>query len=144
MAYAPITMSAAERVGFERQRSDIDYGYQQQIVQNAGQRQFLNVQQSQAQRDLARALNRARQQIPGQYAQRGLLRSGIYGAGLGEFEEDRIIAESRQARDFGMQRMDLTQALSSADINRAMQMANIDLSEAQRRSAIAAMLGGAY
>ena len=71
------------------------------------------------------------------------MRSGIYGRGLGEFEEGRMMAESRQERGFGQRRQDLISALSQFDINRAMSLANIDLQEAQRRSAIAAMLQGA-
>lgn len=142
MAYQ-YTLPAAEATAFEGQRSAIDYGYQQNIVQNAAQQQTLNLEQMQAQRDLARQLTRARQQLPGQYAGRGLLRSGIYGRGLGEFEEGRMMAESRQERGFGQRRMDLYNTLGQFDINRGMALANIDLQEAQRRSAIAAMLQGA-
>jgi transposase len=143
MASYQFTLPAAEATAFEAQRAATDYGYQQNLVQNAAQMQALNVEQTQARRDLARQLGRARQQLPGQYAQRGLLRSGIYGRGLGEFEEGRMMAESRQERGFGQRRQDLISALSQFDINRAMSLANIDLQEAQRRSAIAAMLQGA-
>lgn len=142
MAYQ-FTLPAAEATAFEGQRSAVDYGYQQNLAQNAAQMQSLNVEQTRAQRDLTRQLNRARQQLPGQYAGRGLLRSGIYGRGLGEFEENRLMAESRQEGAFGQRRQDLISALSQFDINRAMSLANIDLQEAQRRSAIAAMLQGA-
>lgn len=137
------TLPAAEATAFEGQRSAIDYGYQQNLVQNAAQQQTLNLEQMQAQRDLARQLGRARQQLPGQYAQRGLLRSGIYGRGLGDFEEGRMMAESRQERGFGQRRMDLYNTLGQFDINRGIALANIDLQEAQRRSAIAGLLQGA-
>lgn len=140
MAY---TLPAHEATAFEGQRMAADYGYQQNLVQNAAQMQALNVEQTQARRDLASQLRRARQQLPGQYAGRGLLRSGIYGRGLGEFEQGRMTAEARQERGFGQRRQDLISALSQFDINRAMALANIDLQEAQRRSAIAAMLQGA-
>ena len=140
MAY---TLPAHEATAFEGQRMAADYGYQQNLVQNAAQMQALNVEQTQARRDLARQLTRSRQELPAMYAGRGLLRSGIYGRGLGEFEQGRMMAESRQERGFGQRRQDLISALSQFDINRAMQLANIDLQEAQRRSAIAAMLQGA-
>jgi len=143
MASYQFTLPAAEATAFEAQRAATDYGYQQNLVQNAAQMQGLNVQQMQARRDLARQLNSSRQQIPAQYAGRGLLRSGIYGRGLGEFEEGRMMAEARQERDFGQRRQDLMAALSQFDTNRAIALANIDLQEAQRRSAIAAMLQGA-
>lgn len=142
MAYQ-FTLPTAEATAFEGQRSAVDYGYQQNLAQNAAQMQSLNLEQTRAQRDLMRQLNRARQQLPGQYAGRGLLRSGIYGRGLGEFEENRLMAEARQEGAFGQRRQDLISALSQFDINRAMSLANIDLQEAQRRSAIAAMLQGA-
>ena len=54
-----------------------------------------------------------------------------------------MMAESRQERSFNQRRQALMNALGESDINRAMQLANIDLQEAQRRSAIAAMLQGA-
>lgn len=142
MAYQ-FTLPTAEATAFAAQRDAVDYGYQQNLAQNAAQMQGLNVQQTQARRDLARQLTRARQQLPGMYAGRGLLRSGIYGRGLGEFEEGRMMAEARQERDFGQRRQDLMAALSQFDTNRAIALANIDLQEAQRRSAIAAMLQGA-
>jgi hypothetical protein len=141
MAYS-YTLPAAEAVGFEAQRQAQDYQYSTSAAQNAALQQALNVEQSSAQRLLNRQLTSARQQLPGQYAQRGLLRSGIYGRGLGEFEEGRLLAESEQARSFGSRRRDLFSQLSSYDINRAIAMANIDLQEAQRRTAIAAMLQG--
>lgn len=140
MAY---TLPAHEATAFEGQRMAADYGYQQNLVQNAAQMQALNVEQIQARRDLARQLTRSRQELPAMYAGRGLLRSGIYGRGLGEFEQGRMMAEARQERGFGSRRQDLMSALSQFDINRAMALANIDLQEAQRRSAIAAMLQGA-
>lgn len=143
MASYQFTLPAAEATAFAAQRDAVDYGYQQQLIQNAAQRSALNVEQTQARRDLARQLSRSRQQLPGMYAQRGLLRSGIYGRGLGEFEEGRMMAESRQERGFNQRRQALMNALGESDINRAMQLANIDLQEAQRRSAIAAMLQGA-
>ena len=142
MAYQ-FTLPTAEATAFAAQRDAVDYGYQQNLIQNAAQMQGLNVEQTQARRDLARQLTRARQQLPGMYAGRGLLRSGIYGRGLGEFEEGRMMAESRQERSFNQRRQALMNALGESDINRAMQLANIDLQEAQRRSAIAAMLQGA-
>ena len=69
MAYQ-FTLPTAEATAFAAQRDAVDYGYQQNLIQNAAQMQGLNVEQTQARRDLARQLTRARQQLPGMYAGR--------------------------------------------------------------------------
>lgn len=141
MAYQ-FTLPAAEATAFEGRRSATDYEYQQNLVQNAAAQRRLGMEQTIARRNLARQLDRARQQLPGAYAGRGLLRSGIYNRGIGDFEVGRFQAQATQDMDFGRRRDDLFSQLSSFDVNRVLSLANIDLQEAQRRSAIAAMLQG--
>ena len=134
---------AAEKPAFDRQRDIADYGYQNALVRNSGQRQSLNVERLDATRRLGKQLTARRQQIPGQFTGRGLLKSGIYGKALGDFETARLQAESGLARGFQKRGMDLSQQLSSAEMNRLIQLADVDLNEAQRRTAIAGMLQGA-
>ncbi len=136
------TLPAAEATAFEGRRSATDYEYQQNVIQNAAAQRRLGMEQATARRTLARQLDRARQQLPGAYSGRGLLRSGIYNRGIGDFEIGRVQAQATQDMDFGRRRDDLFSQLSSFDVNRVLSLANIDLQEAQRRSAIAAMLQG--
>lgn len=137
-------LSPMEYAAFEQQRQAVDYGYAQNIANFAARQSALDLQRSEEERSLFQGLRRQRQQLPGQYSQRGLLRSGIYGRGLADFETNRLRAGQRLERSYLTQGQQLARELSSADINRAMSLADIELQEAQRRSAIAAMLQGAY
>jgi hypothetical protein len=140
MAY----FSPMEAAAFEQQRQAVDYGYSQNITNIAARQSMLDLQRSEEERSLFEGLRRQRQQLPGAYAGRGLLRSGIYGRGLADFETNRLRAGQRLERSYLQQGQQLARELSSADINRAMALADIELQEAQRRSAISAMLQGSY
>ena len=136
------TLPFQEQVGFDRQRDAIDYSYQTGRARNAAATSQLDLDQGLAVRRLERDFGRARQQLPGSYAGRGLLNSGFYKRGLQDFGTSQVDALSALENDFGSRRNDLFGQLSSLDANRLIQLADVDLNQATRRSAIASVLQG--
>jgi len=136
------TLPFQEQVAFDRQRDAIDYSFQTGLARNAASTSQLDLDQGLATRRLSRDFTRARNNLPGSYAGRGLLNSGFYKRGLQDFGVAQVDAISALQNDFGSRRNDLFGQLTALDANRLVQLADVDLNQATRRSAIASVLQG--
>lgn len=135
-------LPVAEQVAFDRQRDAIDFSFQTGLARNTSARGQLDLDQGSALRRLATDFRRSRQQLPGSFVARGLLNSGFYKQALGDFGVAQADAISALENDFGRRRTDLFGQLSALDANRLIQLADVELNQATRRSAIASVLRG--
>lgn len=136
------TLPFDEQVAFDRQRDAVDFSYQTGLARNAAARGQLDLDEGLALRRLGRDFQRGRQQLPGQFVQRGLLNSGFYRRAVSDFGTAQTDALAALRNDFGRRRTDLFGQLSALDAQRLIQLADVDLNQATRRSAIAAVLQG--
>lgn len=136
------TLPVTETVAFDRQRNAVDYSYLTGSARNTADHGQLNIDEGLALGRLNRDLTRGRNALPGGFSGRGLFGSGLYRQGLEDFSERGTDALSNLRNDFSRRRTDLFAQLSAMDANRAVQMADIDLNQATRRSAIASVLQG--
>lgn len=127
---------------FQTRRRNARTAYSRGLARNVFDRGQLDLTQSRGREDMIRAFDQARERLPGGFAGRGLLNSGIYQAKLGEYGADRIRTSSRFEQDALGQRNQLQ--LGADDLDAIYNSANEDigLQEAARRQNIAAQLRG--
>lgn len=89
---------------------------------------------------LATKWNRARQQLPGQYMQRGLSNSGIYGQGLQQYSFDRKFDEQQLERQLEKYQGSLRQDMAMSEAEYLGQQSILETDLAATRTERAAML----
>lgn len=136
------TLSSSERVAFDRQRDAVDLEYSTNVARNAAARGQNNFDEQTAVGNLGRQYQRGRNKLPGGFAGRGLLNSGIYRGAVSDFGEAGFDQLSNLRNSFQRNRTELFGQLSAFDANRAIKKADIGLNQATRRSAIASVLQG--
>lgn len=110
------------RIGFDRANAEMDNTY--------------NVEA------LARQYMRMRDRMPGQFASRGLVGSGIQLDAQQRAQEDQGVAETNLARMYQRQLGDLSLRGNEATTNYTSGIAGVDLTEAARRADLAASIRG--
>lgn len=136
-----MTLSTGEIEAFDRRRDAIDFQYQTGLVNNTNQQSILDFDEGIAGDRLTSQLRNARQRLPGGYVGRGLFNSGFYQRGLKDFNIGALDSQADLARNFAARRSDLFASLQGLDASRAIQLAQVDLDEQTRRSAVASLLG---
>jgi hypothetical protein len=143
-APTPLQLPSEVQVGFERRRSALDTAFSEAMARLGAQEEQLNLDEQIGATQLQRQQSRARQRLPGAFAGRGLLNSGVFRGGttgaLGQFAQSSTDQFVNFRRGFLRRRTDLTNRLRDLDANRAIQFADIALDEQTRRSAIASVV----
>jgi hypothetical protein len=89
---------------YEGRKEQARTAYQNTIAQNAYQRSMLAAREGMDNQRLTETWHNQRQQLPGAYGRRGLLNSGIYKQGLGDFAKARQTAFDEQRFSYETQR----------------------------------------
>lgn len=134
--------SASELAEWNNQRREVSDVYGDANAQNDFDRSQALAQQSYETADLAKQWNRQREALPGQYAHRGLLNSGIYGEALQHYGEDRTSASSALALKYQQTLGNIGLAQQRAQGAYGRDTASVDSTEAARRQDLASQLKG--
>lgn len=137
MAQLPTT----ERIAYKQKRDAINSSYSNQVARVTAQRGRLDLDEQLGWDRMLRQQTQQRQQLPGGFVGRGMFSSGFYQRGLSDLNTNFMDARGDWRRDFARKRGDLAQSLADLDANRVLQMANVDLTEAARRAAMASIIG---
>lgn len=95
-----------------------------------------------SQYDLGRQYDQQREQLPGGFAHRGLLNSGIYGAALQNYGTNRVNAFNRLGQGYASQQGQYDAQGRNLEQNYQDALANIASQEQAQRDSIAAQLKG--
>lgn len=132
------TLSPAETAAYNARRVQARGTYRAGLAQNSYQRRIGNAGYQQQRLGLTSQWNQTRNLLPGGYAQRGLLNSGIYQGGLQQYGQQRIGAfQGAEQTHFGQLgqlsqgRLDLRSTLNSS-------LNTIEAEQQARRATIAA------
>lgn len=128
---------------YQVQRRRINDTYNLGLPQNKWQRSLVRNEYARDKGDLSRQFAEMREQLPGGYAGRGLLNSGIYHRGLADLAGDRSRAFGRLRGGFEDQTFGLDLARQQLGQVRTNARSDIDDMEAARRAAVAASLRAA-
>lgn len=104
------------------------------------QKNALNQSQGTQQQALTQKFGQMRDALPGQYAGRGLLHSGIYAQGIYNYNQDKQNQFSQLAQQFGQQQHQADAAYAQQGNAYGQNVNDIDLQEAQARAQLAAQL----
>lgn len=131
--------SARNRV---QQSRDLALGVPGMTGQVQFDRTQLGLDKAQQVADLARRFDQMRQKLPGHFASRGLLNSGIAAQGLQDYGVDRTLAEAGLNRAYDRQfgGLDLEQSQIQATYDQT--IADLKAQEEARRASIRASLSG--
>jgi hypothetical protein len=104
---------------YQGRKDQLANTYQGQLAQTTYNRSMLATNEGLALADLGQSWHESRQQIPGAYGRRGLLNSGIYKKGLGEFAQERQKAFDRTKLGYAQQRgqFDVTDQTNLSNYN---------------------------
>lgn len=104
-------LTPSETQNFNQQQTDLSQGYEQQSAQNTYARANLQANQQRATTQLGQQYDQQRSTLPGAYAHRGLLNSGIYSTGLDNYAKARTNAfdNSNQSYAQALGQNDLSQ-----------------------------------
>lgn len=134
--------SAGEIAGWGSQRRGLDTQYGISTAQHDYTRGGLLAQQSQDTGDLAMKYDRMRESIPGGFAHRGLLNSGVYGGALQQYGQDRTSAYARMAQGYGQQLGQVTLDQGASDRTYTSGLSSVADAEAARRQDLATQIRG--
>ncbi len=137
-----VFIDPAEQAAYDNQRRRATDTFQFGQSRYAAQRG--NIQQNQGldTNRLARRFDRMRESLPGGYARRGLLNSGLYKRGLTDMGLDRQAAFSDLTAKYQQMLSNLSFDQYGAGIQYGNQIGDIDDAERVRRAQLAAALQG--
>jgi hypothetical protein len=141
LAASPTALPFQEEIGFDRQREAVENQYQVGLADNTFKVDDLALQRDVAQSRLDFRQRQQRQSLPGGFVRRGVLNSGLFNQALGDFATVSLDQQGELERNFLRRSNDLSIQLQGLNASRAIQLANIDLDEQSRRSAIASIIG---
>lgn len=135
-------LDPAEVAAYANRRTRATNQYQIQQAQNSYNRGTTGANQATSTRNLTTQFDKMRTNLPGQYARRGLLNSGIYAQGLQDYGTGRTSAFGDLAQRYQQQfgQFDLNDQAASVNYNDT--IGEIYDQEAVRRSQVAAALRG--
>ena len=114
--------------------------YGRGVSANQYQQTQLASEQGIREQDLGRRFDQIRERLPGGFQKRGLLNSGIYQAGLGEYATDRTNATSDLQRQFQNQMFGLQNRLGEMETAYHTGMGDLNFQKTARRHAKASTL----
>lgn len=103
-------LTPSENQNFTQQQTNLDQGYGQQSAQNAYARAGQQANHAASTDQLTQQFDQQRSALPGRYAHRGLLNSGVYDTGLQNYATSRTNAFNNSNRSYA-------QALGQGDLN---------------------------
>lgn len=124
----------------DRKRGLIKNQYGLNTANYSWQRGNIRQQQNLDTAGLTQQFGQMRQALPGQYANRGLLNSGIYSQGLYDFNQNKANQFAKLANQYSTQLHNNTVGQQQAGQDQATGLADVDYQEAQARAALAAQL----
>lgn len=131
-----------EQEAWDNRRSRARSTFETTSAQNEFRRSNILQNQGLDTASLARRFDRMREQLPGGYARRGLLNSGIYGQGLKRYGEDRQSAQTNLYARYQQMLGDLSMQQQLGAVNYMNTVGDINDQERVRRAQIAAALQG--
>lgn len=140
MPYGVPQISPYEAQNFASQRAVARRKLLSGRAQNQYRRTLAGFDFTRGQRDLNRQFAQRREALPTDYIRRGIFRSGIYGAGLQQYSQDRLNAFSDLQRAYQNQLGGLTFADRDLEDAYAEALAQIQGNEFARRAQTAAQL----
>jgi len=133
-----------EEVGFQRKTDALDEQYSLGSNTLTSALEQLRLDEREGATRMRRSQMQGRNRLPGAFAGRGLLNSGIYRGGttgaLGQYAQSSTDAWSDFRKGFQRSRTDLNTRLQQLDINRTIGLADVALDAQTRRSAIASLV----
>jgi hypothetical protein len=129
---------------FDSARRKTRLGYAQDNAQNNLQRSQLRSQSQIQRKDLNYKFGQIRQQLPGGFAKRNLLNSGIYGDALRQYAKQREMATNAQMTGYMNQFGQLGLQRAQTNDTYANSMADIIEAENAKRATLASQLKEAY
>lgn len=132
----------AEQAGWDNRRRRATNQYQIGQAQSTFNRGQLTANRGIETGNLAKQYDRMRTRLPGSYAKRGMLNSGIYGQGLQDYGSDRVGAFGQLAQRYASQfgQLDLSDQAATTTYND--NIGDIYDQERIRRSQVAAAIRG--
>lgn len=109
-------------------------------AQTQYQRNTSRLGHNQRRQQLVQQFSRVGERLPGRFARRGLLNSGLYHKGVAEHLRDRDASLANLDQDFNQQLYGLDLADTQLEAVRRSALDDIEAQEAARRAAIAAMI----
>lgn len=132
----------AEQASWDGRRRRATNQYQRGQAQGVFNRGVARQNEGIETRDLAQRYGKMRENLPGQFARRNMLNSGIFGRALQDYGSERTTSfgnlASRYQQQFGQ--LDLTDQSATGGYND--QLGDINEQEALRRSQLASALRG--
>lgn len=136
------TPTPTEIAMWGNQRMQVADQYGNTSAQLAFQRAMQQGQESQDWSGMNRQFDRTRETLPGQFARRGLLNSGIYGNALTQYAQDRYHATAGLALKYQQSLGQLNLNQQQAQTNYTSGTSQIYNSETARRQELASQLAG--
>jgi hypothetical protein len=97
------TVSPGQTMAWNGQKADARQNLMGSKAGNLYQQQLSGLQYGQRLGDMQSKFNQARVQLPTQYAQRGILQSGIYKNALAQYAQERLRAQNSLQTQFQME-----------------------------------------
>lgn len=129
--YDPALTQKRALAGQQYGLAGADYNWQKNAAQQANATQMAS---------LTNQFRQQREALPGQYAGRGLLHSGIYAEGLANFNVNKQNQFAQLNQQYAAQQHNLNQGYAQAGQTQAETLNDIDLQEATARAQLAAQL----
>jgi hypothetical protein len=126
--------------GLTQKRALIKQGYANQQADQTWQTRNIKQQHATSFQALKSQYAQQRASLPGQYAGRGLLNSGIYKQGLIDYNKGRTTAFKGLAQQYASQQHQLQAGGAKAQLDMNQSLNDVDLAEAQARAQLAAQL----
>lgn len=137
-----VFIDPVEQQAWDNRRSRARSTFETTAAQNEFRRGNILQNQGLDTASLARRFDRMREQLPGGYARRGLLNSGIYKQGLTRYAQDRQSAQSDLFARYQQMLGDLAHQQQLQSVNFMNTIGDINDQERVRRAQIAAALQG--
>lgn len=125
---------------YDSMMSRLNQTYGQESENNLYQQGMLKSEQGVRAQDLGHKFDMMREQLPGGYQRRGLMNSGVYQAGLGEYGLQRTNATTDMERGFNNQMGGLQRAYQQMGATYSAGLSDIEARKTARRNAIASTI----
>lgn len=139
-AYTNPELDPTELAYYDSLASRLNSTYDQAAANNQLQQTQLSTENDVRLEDLTRRFEQMRDKLPGGFAKRGVLNSGIYNNALTEYGTDRSNAFSDMSRQFNNQMAGLQQQAAQLGQTKQTGLADVELQRAAKRNAKAAIL----
>ena len=138
--YTNPELDPTEVAYYDSLASRLNSTFDQSMAANQLQQTQLSTENDIRMEDLTRRFEQVRDKLPGGFAKRGILNSGIYNNALTEYGTDRSNAFSDMSRQFNNQMAGLQQQAAQLGQTKQTGLGDVEVQRAARRNAKAAIL----